>query len=135
MSREIKFRAWNKEFGLMEIGIEFPSNCYAITPGGRFGRFTTGGYPVPDGKMNFQDKSDTHVLMQYTGLKDKNGREIYDGDVIVFRDISGSGKPREFGPRKVRWYRDSCNFNVSRPGNGSEIEVIGNIYENPELVS
>jgi len=78
--------------------------------------------------------SNTDVLMQCTGLKDKTGKLIFEGDIVVNRDISGSGRPREFGPRAVRWYRDLCNYNVSRVGITAEIEIIGNIHENPELL-
>jgi len=72
----------------------------------------------------------------WTGLKDCNGKEIYESDIIVSRDISGSGKRRVFRPREVRWNQEMCEFNVSSPSKESttEHEVIGNIWETPELL-
>jgi hypothetical protein len=58
--REIKFRAWNKKAHDYETGWAYPSQM--VGPGFAF------------------DVPDHIVLMQYTGLKDKNGKEIYEGD-------------------------------------------------------
>lgn len=108
--RELKFRAWNgKE---MEFG--------------GFSIHATGAL-IKDSALG--DVFSDAPVMQFTGLQDKNGKDIYEGDIIIHRDTSGSGQPREFGPREVRWYQDSCNFNVTRPTNGVEIEVVGNRYE------
>lgn len=83
------------------------------------------------------------VLMQYTGLKDKNGKEIYEGDILI---ISIAGGTIEI-LADVSWNNDEARF-VSVPKNklhqgDSRLapdyythygEVIGNIYENPELI-
>lgn len=62
-----------------------------------------------------------YPLMQYTGLKDKNGKEIYEGDVVkdFFDDII-----------IVKWLTPYATFNISH----FEYEIIGNIHENPEVV-
>jgi hypothetical protein len=70
------------------------------------------------------------VLMQSTGLADRNGKEIFEGDVVeLFNE-----------KRKIRWADGSWYF-VDREGDGDHVfffhrhmEVIGNIYENPELM-
>lgn len=75
-------------------------------------------------------------IMQYTGLKDKNGKEVYEGDIIQWPHLKSSS------PVEV-YYNDSEFVFVGRPVDRNEeteswldskCEVIGNIYENPELI-
>ena len=75
-------------------------------------------------------------LMQYTGLKDKNGKEIYEGDIVKHEH------PYKKEPEIKEIYFDEelCEFGL-RMSNAllhrqfsDEFEVIGNIYENPELI-
>lgn len=91
---------------------------------------------------------------QYTGLLDKNGREIYEGDILRFRsypeqvqtyELVGEVRYSEWGCycvdeiKALRWEGfhgwvppPTVNYFVNRPG--QEWEVIGNVYENPELL-
>jgi len=84
------------------------------------------------------------VLMQYTGLKDKNGKEIYEGDIVEAydgtRDVVKIGRYNvdvaEYGCPVCGVYTNSgivyhALFGWDWAG---EVKVIGNIYENPELV-
>lgn len=74
-------------------------------------------------------------LMKSTGLKDKNGKEIYEGDIIYCRDLWLDGDRRKTHKQIVKY--DSGMFSagyVSLRTNNSTSEIIGNIYENPELL-
>jgi uncharacterized phage protein (TIGR01671 family) len=74
---------------------------------------------------------------QFTGLTDKNGKKVFEGDIVVFRTRTST-----FKPLYVRWYAETAQFLVttndcvrSYPMDRSwEYEVIGNIHDNPELL-
>ena len=74
------------------------------------------------------------VLMQYTGLKDRNGTDIFEGDIIQ-EDVPDGGvfivvfKDGSFGTQSKEWeFEAFCNTTT-----GNDV-IIGNIYENPELL-
>jgi uncharacterized phage protein (TIGR01671 family) len=72
-------------------------------------------------------------LMQYTGLKDKNGKEIYEGDVVVCQHFNASEVKydniyAQFMAEDISFYDAEMTYE------DIEWEVIGNIYENPELL-
>ncbi len=119
MNREIKFRAWNTATKTM-------IDLKKITPLAL--NMDTDGLFIPF--------SDGLPLMQYTGLKDKNGIEIYEGD-----ELQPVRPARDMGRFIVRYDEKKASFvcdnggqiyiDVSTWGNR---KVIGNIYENPELL-
>ena len=132
MERIIKFRAWDKMEGKMwqKAGIDAHDNfCYAE--------------PNPKGGSTMKQFDDLHIekygiyhfdsiaLMQFTGLKDKNGREIWEGDIILRPDdgyIKFKGEPVVF--------KNGCFKPLSWSyGRWNEVgEIIGNIYEHPHLL-
>lgn len=135
--RELKFRAWDKKSKKIRIveSIGFGELSYYNE-----------GYPVTNmiGRDCIHDKdiiihrdSYQHELMQYTGLKDKNGKEIYEGDILLYDSGSKTSVfynngafVRSYGNSNMyllydSFIEDGCLYNY---------EVIGNIYENPELL-
>ena len=84
-------------------------------------------------------------LMQYTGLKDKNGTEIYEGDILRVEHYRDSKSKMNYIYKLVVWREDIAQwYFLSSDGESqnqlhvllgsSECDVIGNIHENPELL-
>lgn len=90
---------------------------------------------------------DTVILSQYTGLRDVNGKEIYEGDIVIKHSYNGfkvSDKVDVHTIKAVEWgeHQNGTGFNLAVRRRNSEVtepimkwEVIGNIYENPELLN
>lgn len=126
MNREIKFRAWHKNLKKM---------------------FKIGQITLEKGTWNFESNDrdfigmsipyqPSFVLMQYTGLNDKNGKEIYEGDIV------GDNKIKWI----VKWNKNRMGFSLyptteqlydEMPINVENklgFKILGNIYDNPELL-
>ena len=78
-------------------------------------------------------------LMQYTGLLDKNGKEIYEGDIVSFNTSYELDNDDCSGITEVKWIEKEAGFFPFTLNNRwrcdvENVEVIGNIYENPELL-
>ena len=80
---------------------------------------------------DLEDYPDYEVFKdEYTGLKDKNGVDVYEGDIVKVNYLKGIGV--------VGWNDKFCKFDISHRMNitpSDEFEVIGNIYEKPELLN
>ncbi len=121
--REIKFRCWHPG----HVGrVRVPASMFYDTWSGECLKFLKEGQPV--------------VVMQYTGLRDKNGKEIYEGDVLNY--TNGTYRPdgkTKHEPHVTRvivtidpkgMYCNVSHFSLVT----NSLEVIGNIHENPDLI-
>ena len=125
--RTIKFRAWDKERKEMLIGAGYST--------GQLNNVTLNELEFPEDK----------VFMQFTGLFDKKGEEIYEGDIIVFEEQQvyqfGTSDKRiiEWQNGNFDWVDSITKESVSGWTYGVRTSkysiIIGNIYQNPELIN
>ena len=134
MTREIKFRAWDNKNKLFITNDE-----YMIGLDGKFYRmdFYSGISGYEDGNLIWNELKDI-ILMQYTGLKDKNGKEMYEGDIVKIMQETKTFFDKVIYDNHLCSFRfeglsDYCDF-CDWLREGAEFEVVSNIYENPELI-
>lgn len=119
--KELKFRAWLKNY-----------NCYADVLGFEQGRLFVQFQSGERAQHRLYVPIEDCVLEQYTGLKGKNGKEIYEGDIVSVRNKNRKNEYDigvvEFGKAAFR-----CPFLLGKYHPG-QVEVIGNVHENADLL-
>lgn len=118
---KIKFRVWNKG-----MGMSFPTS--------------DAWYNLKNGEFELPKET---ILMQSTGLFDHNGKEIYDGDLISWKDWERGGGGYSNIISEVLWDDDKsqwailnhCKDNLAKfIKTTTDFQIVGNIYENKELL-
>jgi len=127
MKREIKFRVWDHKL------------CVMYSPDNQIGGLWS-IKEAPNGIIKYEDG----ILMQYTGLKDKYDKEIYEGDIVKFVSLEKFGEQGSNITTEVEYIEEltgftpMCHHVVVEDGfynyEVTDIEVIGNIKQNPELL-
>jgi len=132
MTREIKFRVWHN-----------PSKTFLTKDGGCF---KSSSYIYATGSILNGDFEDLTV-QQFTGIKDKNGKDIYEGDILAWIN-SGDGSSVKVSIKYGQIFFDNspavwalgCVFGTDHyneyglPKQLKELKIIGNIFEHPELI-
>ena len=117
--REIKFRAWVKDYALMAdvnfLNIDYKEIVVMID------------------ENDYEFNCGEYELMQYTGLKDKNGTEIYEGDIVLYKSPFTDSSQLLV----IEWSREDACFcfgGIRTDYASNNCEVIGNIYEHTHLI-
>lgn len=156
MNRELKFRAWDKKEKIMHSHVQ---DWYDNVT-----QEKDEPYQSEQSFGDILDNPERYIVMQFTGLKDKNGKEIYEGDILGYSQEENKNIQTEFGRASVHFGEyDDENWEYGRSAIGwycvgfeayrriggkidrywfdskslLEIphwEVIGGIYQNPELL-
>ena len=132
-----KFRAWDKENEIYLYNVQYAYDTLS------------GFVKYDDGENAEYDEScfggflnnKRYDVEQFTGLKDINGKEIYEGDIVRMQ------RPgfHEYACYEVKYFvQDVCIFQIVKvtdgstlfdsPSNGHDVEIIGNVHENPDLL-
>lgn len=109
----------------------------AIYSNGRFAYWHYWGFNGDGAFVKPMEGDDCGESYQNITLKDKNGKEIYEGDVVQINEHSKGYKPFWRGKYEVVWRADRGKFCLDKKDNWEliwDMEILGNVFENPELL-
>lgn len=140
--RDLKFRAWDKENKDMTYGVDLQFDSNGKLSFLRHNNWQGDGEPEENVNWDGIAPIEEFVLMQYTGLKDKNSKDVYEGDIV--KDFYGKILRIDWADKWARYMLSYdgqwCQYYLEDYHNNKtdylaqSMEVIGNIYENPELL-
>jgi uncharacterized phage protein (TIGR01671 family) len=136
MSREIKFRIWDKKEKKLYKKVSRIAWSQDDQPDGYI-FFIQATWATDEGFYTGMFSPEDVELMQYTGLKDRNSKEIYEGDVVVTQLNSPDGSKESLvvafthGAFKLKKEEDTYYYFPFL----LDVEIIGNVYEHPELLN
>ena len=160
MNREIKFRVWDRALNKMITQENVKGLLDTVNTGDYYTDYTYSGeewYPAYDILTifdYFEDIEDRYIedtstkrfeLMQYTGLHDKNGKEIYEGDIVKITNKNSKVIPIKPLIAQIVWSEEYLAYILITTSVKDafenlgdyidyDIEVIGNVFENPKLL-
>jgi uncharacterized phage protein (TIGR01671 family) len=122
--RKIKFRAWDKETGKMFYDVSIRENNFCV-------------YREEAGLLSISGRiseNSSIIIEQYTGLKDKNGKEIYEGDKIEYKTAYDTYKGIVFWSKTQMAFRCELGATILNGALSEYVEIIGTIHSDPELL-
>jgi uncharacterized phage protein (TIGR01671 family) len=122
--REIEFKVWDiRESKFIDV--------YSICPKGRYVHVAEGDHYY---LFNSENEEPEFILCQYTGVTDKNGVKIFEGDIIEYVQHHFNTEMVKVKRKLIKWNFDKWNVFETAAGE-SNIEIIGNIYQHSELLN
>lgn len=143
--KEIEYRAWDifkqKMFPVKGLSFDYCSEMGIKNEeiGVVFGEPYSDEFSIEDrthlGVANHHPQVDSCILLEYIGHRDKNDKKICQGDICKNGDWEKDANAYNYRIEEVKWDKDNAMWIGWNPNtNGMTCEIIGNVYENPELL-